>query len=121
VGIDEQQAQRQGIPVTVFRHDFQHLDRAILDGETEGFVKVIAKARTGRILGATVVARRAGDLIAELTLAMTNRLGLRAISKTIHPYPTHAEAIKRVGDAFNRSRLTPFFKSLFDRWMAWTR
>ena len=60
-------------------------------------------------------------MISEITLAMTNGLGMGAIAKTIHPSPTQAEAIKRLGDAYNKTRLTPTVKSLFTRWLAWTR
>jgi hypothetical protein len=60
-------------------------------------------------------------MISELTLAMVGKLGLGTLARTIHPYPTQAEAIKKVGDAYNRTRLTPFVKSLFDKWLAWRR
>ena len=96
------------------------VDRAIIDGEDEGFVRVHA-TRKGRILGATIVASHAGDAISEISLAMTNGLGLGAIARTIHPYPTQAEAIRKVGDAYNRTRLTPFVKGLFSKWLAWRR
>ena len=76
---------------------------------------------TDQILGATIVAPHAGDLISEITLAMTHGLGLKKLGSTIHPYPTQAEAIRKLGDQFNRTRLTPFVKSLFHKWLAWTR
>ncbi len=60
-------------------------------------------------------------MISELTLAMVGGLGLKDLARTIHPYPTQAEAMKRAGDAYNRTRLTPFVKRWFDRWLAWTR
>jgi pyruvate/2-oxoglutarate dehydrogenase complex dihydrolipoamide dehydrogenase (E3) component len=99
----------------------REVDRAILDDEAEGFVKVLVRKGTDQIVGATVVAAHAGDLIAELTLAVVRQVGLRRIAATIHPYPTQAEAIKKLGDSYNRTRLTPFFKSLFAKWLAWTR
>src|SRR4028119_2115947 len=74
-----------------------------------------------KILGATIVARHAGDMISQITLAMVNNIGLGKIASTIHPYPTQAEAIRKAGDAYNRTRLTPFVKNLFNRWLAWTR
>ena len=67
------------------------------------------------------VAANAGDMISEITLAMTHKLGLRHIADTIHPYPTQAEAIRQIGDAYNRTRLTPFAKALFSKWMALRR
>jgi hypothetical protein len=72
-------------------------------------------------VAATIVAAHAGDLISEITLAMTHGLGLQKLGSTIHPYPTQADAIRRLGDQFNRTRLTPWVKSLFQRWLAWTR
>ena len=60
-------------------------------------------------------------MLSELTLATAKGIGLGSIAEIIHPYPTQAQAIKRVGDAYNRTRLTPFVKSIFDRWLAWAR
>ena len=97
------------------------VDRAVVDGEEEGFVKIHLRRGTDRILGATVVARHAGEMINEITLAMVGKLGLGTIANVIHPYPTQAEAVKQAGDAYNRTRLTPFVKRLFHRWMEWTR
>jgi pyruvate/2-oxoglutarate dehydrogenase complex dihydrolipoamide dehydrogenase (E3) component len=100
---------------------FDEVDRAVLDGETEGFVRIHVRQGTDRILGATIVARHAGDMIAEVTLAMAGGLGLGTLARTIHPYPTQAEAIRKTGDAWYRTRLTPFLKTLFDKWLTWTR
>ena len=121
VGLYEHEAKDRGIDVQTIVQEFGHVDRAILDGDKHGFVKVHIRAGTDKILGATIVARHAGDMISELTLAMVGGLGLGTIAKTIHPYPTQAEAIKKVGDAYNRTRLTPRVKSLFLRWLSWTR
>jgi pyruvate/2-oxoglutarate dehydrogenase complex dihydrolipoamide dehydrogenase (E3) component len=121
VGMYEQEAKEQGIDVTTFVQEFGHVDRAILDGDSDGFVKVHIRAGTDRIVGATIVARHAGEMISEMTLAMVGWLGLGTIAKTVHPYPTQAEAIKKVADAYNRSRVTPRVKSLFEKWLAWNR
>ncbi len=121
VGLYESQAQARGIAVQTFVQPLSDVDRAVLDGESEGFVKVHVRAGSGQILGATVVARHAGEMISELTLAMVGRLGLGTIAETIHPYPTQAEAIRKIGDAYNRTRLTPRVSRLFRRWMDWTR
>jgi pyruvate/2-oxoglutarate dehydrogenase complex dihydrolipoamide dehydrogenase (E3) component len=121
VGLYEHEAQKQGIAIDTIRQDLAHVDRAVLDGETAGFVKVHLAKGKSKILGATIVADHAGDLISEITLAMTGKLGAGMLSKTIHPYPTQAEAIKKVGDACNRTRLTPFVKGLFEKWLAWMR
>ena len=101
--------------------EFADVDRAILDGEYDGFVKVHVQKGTDKIVGATIVASHAGDMISEISLAMTHGLGLKQIGSTIHPYPTQAEAIRRVGDQYSRTRLTPLVKSLFNKWLAWTR
>ncbi len=121
VGLRAEDAHAKGHKVQTFTWPLAENDRAILDGETEGFARVHVQEGTDNILGATIVAAHAGDMISEITLAMTNGLGLGAIAKTIHPYPTQAEAIKRLGDAYNKTRLTPRVKSLFTRWLAWTR
>jgi pyruvate/2-oxoglutarate dehydrogenase complex dihydrolipoamide dehydrogenase (E3) component len=121
VGLSDEEAQQQGPAVRTFVEELTHVDRAVLDGEADGFVKVHVRAGTDRILGATVVARHAGEMISTLTLAMTAGLGLGAVAKTIFPYPTQAEAIKRVADAYNRTRLTPLVKRLFEKWLAWRR
>ena len=121
VGLYEHEAVAQGIPVQTFLQEFGGVDRAVIDGESEGFVKIHVRAGTDRILGATVVARHAGEMISELTLAMVGKLGLKDLARTIHPYPTQAEAFKKIGDAYSRTRLTPLVLGLFRRWLAWTR
>jgi len=121
VGMYENDAVKQGIAVDTFVRPLAEVDRARLDSEDEGFVKIHVKKGTDRILGATVVAAHAGEMISELTLAMVGKLGLGTVSGVIHPYPTQAEAIKQSADAYNRTRLTPFIKKLFTRWFSWTR
>ena len=121
VGLSEHEANDQNIAIDTLTQKFSDVDRAILEGETDGFVKVHTKKGSDRILGATIVARNAGDMISEITLAMKHRIGLKKIASTIHPYPTQAEAIRKLGDLYNRTRLTPFIKMLFQRWLAWTR
>jgi pyruvate/2-oxoglutarate dehydrogenase complex dihydrolipoamide dehydrogenase (E3) component len=121
VGMYGKDAEEKGIPVETFVRSFDEVDRAIVDGEEKGLVKVHVRKGTDEILGATIVARHAGEMISEITLAMVGKLGLKAIANVIHPYPTQAEAIKQVADAYNRTRLTPFVKKLFERIMAWQR
>jgi mercury(II) reductase len=121
VGIYEKDAQTNGIEVTTYKVPFSEVDRAILDGEQEGFLKIHVKKGTDRILGATIVAEHAGDMISELTLAMVAGVGLGSISSVIHPYPTQAEAIRKAADAYNRTRLTPFVKRMFEKWFSWLR
>jgi pyruvate/2-oxoglutarate dehydrogenase complex dihydrolipoamide dehydrogenase (E3) component len=121
VGLYEDEAAARGIVVDTFEQDMHQVDRAVLDGDTDGFVKVHVRKGTDRIVGATIVARHAGEMISEITAVMVAGGGLKTLSRTIHPYPTQAEGIKRVADAYNRTRLTPFVKWLFGKWLAWTR
>lgn len=117
VGLYEKDAKKQNIEVTTFTKQLKEVDRAILDGEDAGFVKIHVKKGTDRILGATIVAKHGGDMISEITLAMVGGLGLGSIAATIHPYPTQTEAIKQVGDMYNRTRLTPFAKKVLGIWL----
>ena len=87
----------------------------------QAFARVHLRKGTDKILGATIVARHAGEMINEFSLAITNGLGISAIARTIHPYPTQAEVIKRLADAYNRTRLTPFVKNLLSGWLKWQR
>ncbi len=106
VGIHKREAEAGNLPIDTYRTEMSQVDRAVLDGETEGFVEIHCKRGTDKILGATIVGRRAGEMISEVTAAMTGGLGLRTISGTIHPYPTRAEAIRKTADAYQRKRLT---------------
>lgn len=96
-----------GVDTEEFRRDLSDVDRAIADGQEDGFVKVHVKTGTDRVLGATIVAEHAGEMINEITLAMTAGLGLATLGGVIHPYPTQAEAVKQAADAYHRTRLTP--------------
>ena len=121
VGMYERDAKERGIEVDTFVRSLSEVDRAVLDGEDQGFVKVHVKRGTDKILGATIVARHAGEMIGEIGLAMVGGLGLKALANVIHPYPTQAEAIKQVADMHNRTRLTPFIKGLFSMWLGLNR
>jgi pyruvate/2-oxoglutarate dehydrogenase complex dihydrolipoamide dehydrogenase (E3) component len=121
VGLSEREARTKGVPIRTFVQEFPEVDRAVLDGEEEGLVKLHVRAGTDRILGATIVARHAGEMLPELTMAITQGIGLARIARIIHTYPTQAEAIRKLGDQYNRTRLTPFVRGLFGRWLAWSR
>lgn len=121
VGLTAAEAAKQNIAIDTFRVDMSRVDRAILDGEEEGFLKIHVKKGSDKILGATLVARHAGDMISEITLAMSKGIGLGKIASVIHPYPTQAEVIKRAADAYNRTRLTPLVKRLMNCLLAWRR
>jgi pyruvate/2-oxoglutarate dehydrogenase complex dihydrolipoamide dehydrogenase (E3) component len=119
VGLTERAAAEKNIPIDTFTQEMSQVDRAVLDSEAEGFAKVHVRRGTDRILGATVAARHAGDLMAEVVLAMANGLGLGALVKAIHPYPTQAEAVRKCADSWNRTRLKPWVKRWFDWWFRW--
>ena len=119
VGLTDHEAQRLGVACDVYRQPFTSLDRAATDGDTRGFVKVMTKKGTGDIVGATIVAGRAGELISEIAVAMHGKLGLGTLANVIHPYPTYAEAIRKCGDAYNRTRLTPQAIRWLTRWLGW--
>jgi pyruvate/2-oxoglutarate dehydrogenase complex dihydrolipoamide dehydrogenase (E3) component len=112
VGLYEREAEKQGIAVETIRIPFASLDRAIADGETEGFLKIHHRKGSDEILGATIVANHAGEMISEVTTAIVNKIGLSKLSVVIHPYPTQAEAIKKAADAYRRTLLTSRTKML---------
>jgi pyruvate/2-oxoglutarate dehydrogenase complex dihydrolipoamide dehydrogenase (E3) component len=121
VGLYEEDAEARGIAVDTYKVALDEVDRAVTDGETDGFVKVLVRKGSDRIVGATIVAAHAGDLISEISVAMAGRVGLKIIAEVIHPYPTQAEAIRRVAAAYNRTRLTPRVAALLKGWLKWQR
>ncbi len=121
VGLYEHEARERGFVLDTYTQPFEKVDRAITDGETEGFVKIHTRRGSDEILGATIVGPNAGDMISEVSVAMAGRVGLGKIASVIHPYPTVAESIRKCGDGYNRTRLTPAVKNLFRRWLNWTR
>jgi pyruvate/2-oxoglutarate dehydrogenase complex dihydrolipoamide dehydrogenase (E3) component len=121
VGLGERDAEAQGLAIDTYVQPLAEVDRAVLDGETEGFVKVHVRKGSDAIVGATIVAKHAGEMLSEITLAMTAGKGLASIGATIHPYPTQADAVRRVADQWSRTRLTPGVKRWMSRWLRWTR
>ena len=121
VGLYPREAEKKGVAIDTFTIEMSQVDRAVLEGEDDGFLKVHVKKGSDRIVGATLVARNAGDMISEITVVMVGGIGLGSIAKTIHPYPTHAEVIKKAADAYNRTRLTPTVKRLFEKILRWRR
>ncbi|MBK6422360.1 MAG: mercuric reductase [Gemmatimonadetes bacterium] len=116
VGLTAAEATAQGVAHDVVRVGVEHLDRAVLEDETRGFAKFVLARGSDRILGATIVGADAGDLIGEVTLAMTSGLGLGAIGRTMHPYPTRGEILRKAADAWRRGKLTPTVRRLFSTW-----
>jgi pyruvate/2-oxoglutarate dehydrogenase complex dihydrolipoamide dehydrogenase (E3) component len=121
VGLYERDAEAQGIEVTAYTVPMSSVDRAIAEGEVQGFVKILVRTGSDTIVGATIVGRHAGDLISEVTTAMAGGLGLGKLAAVIHPYPTQAEAIRRAGDLYNRTRLTEGRRKLLGRYFSWRR
>ena len=117
VGIYVKQARERGIPVKTFTVPMHDNDRAIADGEEDGFVKIHVREGTDKILGATIVARHAGEMINGISLAMVAGIGLRTVAHVIHTYPTQAEAIRQAANAYTRTRLTPFVAWLLRKWV----
>lgn len=121
VGLSESEAKAQNIPHTVTVYGIDDLDRAIADGEAHGFVKVLTKPGTDRILGATIVGEHAGDLLAEYVLAMKHGLGMNKILGTIHIYPTLAEANKYAAGNWKRATVTQGQWAFLAAFQAWRR
>ena len=121
VGLAPREAEAQGLALDTYLRPLSEVDRARADDASEGFVKLHVAKGKDRSLGATVVARNAGDLVSEISVAMAGGVGLGRLAQVIHPYPTQAEAIRQLGDAYNRTRLTPRAKLVLGRWLAWRR
>lgn len=120
VGLTPEAAAAAGTAHTVFEQPFTSVDRAVLEGDTEGFLRVTA-GKGGKVLGATLVSRHAGESIGQLTMAVRGGLTMGDLSATIQPYPVQADAIRRAGDAWNKTRLTPTAKSLLKAFLRLTR
>ncbi len=116
VGLTTAEAQRNGVAIDTITVPLEEVDRAVLAGHPEGFLRVHLKRGSDKLVGITVVAPDAGDLIAEAALAMTNGLGLSAMGRTIHPYPTIAEAYRKAADQWRKKKLTPLARRILDLW-----
>ncbi len=113
VGLGEKEARKKHIDYDLFRVPLDEVDRAIVENEETGFVKVLTKKGSDKILGVTLVSPHAGDLLHEFVLAMKQDIGLGAIAGTIHAYPTLAELARKAGDKYSKTRLTPTAKKIF--------
>ncbi|HEV2854008.1 MAG TPA: mercuric reductase [Thermoanaerobaculia bacterium] len=118
VGMYEKDAREKGIETETLTIHLSDVDRALLDGADEGFLRLHVEkgSKEGKILGATLVAEHAGDMIGELCLAVTHGIGLAKIASVIHPYPTQGEVVKKAADTWRRGKLTPTVKKVFDKW-----
>ena len=121
VGLTEAEAAARGVTVEVTRFPLHELDRAIVESAEQGFVKVLTSPGSDRILGATIVGEHAGELLAEIVLAMKWGLGLGKIFGTIHAYPTLAEANKYTAGAWKKQRVPQHLLPWLRRYHAWRR
>lgn len=119
VGLTAAEAAEQGIEIDSYRAELSQVDRALLDGQDQGFAVVHTRRGTGRVVGATIVAAHAGEMIGEITLLMTRKLSLGTLASTIHCYPTQVEVLKRIADSYQRTRLTPRVAGLLRTWLKW--
>ena len=113
VGLNESAAKKRNIDYDLLVLKMEELDRAVVESEEGGFAKVLVAKGTDKILGATLVCDHAGDLLHELVLAMRHGIGLGGIASTIHAYPTFAELARKLGDKYNKKRLTPTARQIF--------
>jgi pyruvate/2-oxoglutarate dehydrogenase complex dihydrolipoamide dehydrogenase (E3) component len=121
VGLYEAEAVKKGIEVETYTYKLDEVDRAILDGEEEGFARVHIRKGTDRIVGATIVAAHAGDLISEISVLMKSGAGAKTLSSTIHPYPTQAEVTKKAATLWRKAHFSEGQKKILGKWFAWTR
>jgi pyruvate/2-oxoglutarate dehydrogenase complex dihydrolipoamide dehydrogenase (E3) component len=117
VGLDAREARERGIALDTYEVPIARANRAVTDGEEDGLVRIHVRRGSDEILGATIVAAHAGELINSLTLAMNHRIGLGAFTHVIHPYPTQSEAIKAAAGLYTRTRLTPFARRVLGLWL----
>ncbi len=121
LGMTKSQAERQGLKFQAWRVEWADMDRAKAENETVGFVEVLTKTGKDKIIGATIVGKQAGDLLAPLAVMQANNLGLASAGKALLPYPTRGEYLRRLADQYNRTRLTPLVANLMRRWLSWRR
>jgi pyruvate/2-oxoglutarate dehydrogenase complex dihydrolipoamide dehydrogenase (E3) component len=121
VGLNEQEAQAQGIAYEVSHYGLDDLDRAIADEAAHGWVKVLTVPGKDKILGATIVGEHAGDLLCEYVLAMRHGLGMNKILGTIHTYPTWAEANKYTAGVWKKAHAPEKLLKWVERFHAWER
>ena len=119
VGLTLQQAAERGIKLDSYREDLRRVDRAILDGDDSGFAVMHCRRGSPQVVGCTIVARHAGEMIGEVCLLMTAGIPLSKLASTIHCYPTQVEVLKRLGDQANKRRLTPRVAGWLKSIIAW--
>jgi pyruvate/2-oxoglutarate dehydrogenase complex dihydrolipoamide dehydrogenase (E3) component len=121
VGHNELSAREAGVAYEVVRYDLGHLDRAVTESANHGFVKLLVQPGKDRILGATIVAANAGEMLAEFVLAMKHGIGLNKILGTIHAYPTMAEAAKYTAGEWKKAHKPERVLAWLERYHSWRR
>jgi pyruvate/2-oxoglutarate dehydrogenase complex dihydrolipoamide dehydrogenase (E3) component len=121
VGLTPWNAHDESGDLDAYDQPVEALDRAKTEGDELGFFRVYCRKGKDKILGATIVGPHAGDMIGQLTLAMQHGIGVKSLGSVIHPYPTLGEGIRRLGDQYNRGRLTPMVKRLSTKWFDFGR
>ncbi len=121
VGMYEGDAEAAGLAIDTYKVPLEKVNRAVCDGETEGFIKIHTKQGSDTIVGATIVASHAGEMLSEITLAIVGKLGLSTIASVIHPYPTQAEGIKAAANLYMRTKLTAFAQKALGSWLSLSR
>ncbi|MGL4554567.1 MAG: FAD-dependent oxidoreductase, partial [Gemmataceae bacterium] len=117
VGLSLAEARERGVAVDAYELPFASVDRAVLDGEDVGFVRALTAKGTGRLVGVTAVGAHAGETIGAAAFAMARGQGMSALAASVFPYPTRNEALRKLGDAYNRTRLTPWARWLLRTWL----
>jgi pyruvate/2-oxoglutarate dehydrogenase complex dihydrolipoamide dehydrogenase (E3) component len=117
-GMTAADALQKGILFDTYQADLKDVDRAVLDGESQGIVQVHCRRGTGRILGATIVARHAGEMIGEIALLMTKRLSLRTLATVNHCYPTQTQAFQQIAENYRRNRRSPLITRILQRYFS---
>jgi len=116
VGLYEREIKEQGLPYETFTREFKEIDRAILDSEEEGFLKVHVRKGKDKILGATLVGSHAGDVLSQITQAMVAGMGLKALNNVIHPYPIRSEAVRQTASLYYVNKFSPRIQYWLGHW-----
>jgi pyruvate/2-oxoglutarate dehydrogenase complex dihydrolipoamide dehydrogenase (E3) component len=117
VGIHEEEAIRRDMDINTFSIDMKDLDRAITEGIKDGLIKIHVKGGSDQIVGATIVGHNAGELISHISMAIASNIGLKKIANVVYPYPVLTEAIHKIADSYNMTRLTSPVKGLSSMWL----
>ncbi|MFL6312453.1 MAG: mercuric reductase [Terriglobales bacterium] len=121
VGLNQEGASKSEMETETFHIPFKENDRGVVDGDTQGFARIHVRKKDGGLLGATLVSNHAGESIGELVMAIQHKMKVGALGAVIHPYPTQAEIIKRLGDGSQRGRLKPWMKQTLVKVFEWRR